>query len=498
MVTADEARKELARRELARRRGQQQPAGWSPEADANLAEQISGTGTFADMTGSGIARAIPFGDEIVSGMNAPFRAAREWWQGEGFDIPRAYDRNMQVEAELQRRREERSPIASTAGSIAGALGATAPIAKGASFLTGAKPTLASMAGRGAAEGAAYGAAYGAGEGRGLEERGYNALFGAGLGGVTGGITGAVGSIGASRQAQSAIPSVDDLRAAGQAAFDQADQAGVIFSPKAVDRLKMDVGKKLVDIGYDPALQPGAAPIVKRITELEGQNVTLTGLNSLRKVASNGYIPGNKSNNKAVSEIINAIDDLVTNPKTSEVLAGDTQAASQALKTARDLWSRLSKAEQVAYAIQKAELRAASTGSGGNVDNATRQNLRRILENPRGFTKAEQDALRKVVTGTPTQNALRLAGKLSPSGNGLMAALGIGGTMVNPAIGLASLGGMGAKAVADGMTQQNARILDALIRSGGQMPNAPISAIRAAIADALIRGSASQLPASIGR
>jgi len=498
MVTADEARKELARRELARRRGGTQE-GWSPKADADLAERITGKGSFADATGSGIAKAVPFGDEIASGFNAPFRAGREWLQGEGFDVGRAYDRNMQTEAELQRRREERSPVASTAGAIAGAVSAGGAMAKsGLSLLQGAKPTLASMGGRGAAEGAAYGAAYGAGEGRGLEDRAVNALKGAGTGAVVGGATGALASIGAGKIPQNAAPSLDDLRAAGQAAYQQADQAGVMFTPNAVDRLKGDVGRRLVDIGYDPALQPGASAIVRRIDELAGQNVTLKGLDSLRKVASNGFIPGNKSNNKVVSDIISVIDDLVANPAANDVLMGNAQQGAEALKTAREMWSRLSKSERLTDAVSKAELRAASTGSGGNADNAIRQNVRRLVENPRGFTQPEQDALRKVVEGTTGQNALRLAGKLSPSGNGLMAALGIGGTMVNPAIGLASLGGMGAKTIADGMTKQGVSVADALIRGGGQLPAPQLSALRKAVMDALMRGGAQQLPAYIGQ
>lgn len=463
---------------------------WSPQAEADTAEGLLGTGTLSDMSNSGMAKAIPFADEMASGINAPFRAAREWFQGAGFDLGRAYDRNQAVEAELQHRRSNRSPIASTVGAVAGAVGASAPLAAGGlSFLNGAKPTLLSMGGRGAAEGAAYGAAYGAGEGQGANERIANALWQGGLGAAAGGATGAISGALASRGANAAVPTVDDIRAAGQAAYQQADQAGVIFTPDAVSRLKGDVGKKLVDIGYDPALQPGAAAVVKRITDLEGQNVTLTGLDSLRKVASNGYIPGNKSNNKAIGDIISSIDDLVSSPGAGEVLSGDAQAASSALKTARDMWSRLSKADRVADAISKAELRAASTGSGGNVDNATRQNLRRILEKPRGFTEAEQAAMAKVVRGTPTQNALRLAGKLSPSGNGLMAALGIGGTMVNPLVGLASLGGMGAKVAADGMTQANTAVLDSLIRNGGKASTQALSPLTKAIVQALTHGAA---------
>lgn len=72
-------------------------------------------------------------------------------------------------------------------------------------------------------------------------------------------------------------------------------------------------------------------------------------------------------------------------------------------------------------------------------------------------------------------------------------------MVNPMVGVASLGGMGAKTIADGMTRQNAQVLDALIRSGGSSAATPgISAIRQAIVDALTRGSAQSLAVSPSR
>ena len=80
----------------------------------------------------------------------------------------------------------------------------------------------------------------------------------------------------------------------------------------------------------------------------------------------------------------------------------------------------------------------------------------------------------------------------------MAALGIGGTMVNPAIGAASLAGMGAKTIADGLTHSNTAALDAIIRNGGQAINPQLSAIRQGVVEALTRGGAQQLPASIGR
>lgn len=468
---------------------------WSPQADADLAERVAGTSGFSDATGSGIAKAIPFADEIASGLNAPFRAARDWYQGDGFDISRAYDRNMQTEAELQRRRDERSPIASTAGSVAGAIGAAGPLVKGGfSLLQGAKPTLASLMGRGAAEGAAYGAAYGAGEGRGLRDRAINAGLGAAAGGTVGGLTGSLARIGANRVNADSIPSAEALRDMGKAAYQRADDAGVVFAKDAMESLRSGVRADFAEFGFLPKLQPGAAEVLREIDRVSKGNVTLKGLETIRKMAGNAYIPGNKSNNALVAKVVDRIDEMASSP----AMIGDSQAASAALKEARDMWSRLSKSERVTDAITRGELRAASTGSGGNADNAVRQNLRRLLEKPRGFTETEKKALEAAVKGTAGQNALRLAGKLSPQGNGLMAALGIGGTMVNPLVGLASLGGMGAKTAADAMTRQNAGLLQLLIRNGGELPEAAMSPLLKAIADATTRSAAQQLPKYTGQ
>ncbi len=160
--------------------------GWSASAKADKIETWRGSGAFSDATDS-ILTGIPFGDEIVSGAMAPFKAGISALKGEGFDIGREYNRSMDLEAELQRRRNERSPIASTVGGVAGGLGAGGVAAKsGLTLLNGAKATLPSMAGRGMAEGAIWGGLYGAGEGRGLDERLRSAAKGSAIGGVVGG------------------------------------------------------------------------------------------------------------------------------------------------------------------------------------------------------------------------------------------------------------------------------------------------------------------------
>ncbi|WP_457663700.1 hypothetical protein [Sinorhizobium medicae] len=404
-----------------------------------------------------------FGNKLAAGIRAPF-------------TDKTYAEEL---GSLRQRDEEARQRAGSAGVAAEVVGAAAtPVGLanrgatvagrlGTSAMTGPSGLAARSALMGA-EGAGYGALTAAGNDQDISEgAGYGAL-----GGVAGNLVGEAVAAGVSKVAgvfnkKPTIPQLEDLQQAAQNAYRRAEQAGVAYTPQAVDRLNQSVVKSLTDIGYDPALQPGAAAVVRRLEELQGRNVSLGGLDTLRKVASNGFIPGNQSNNKAISSIIEKIDDVIGNPSSGDVLMGDAQGGAEALKEARSLWSRIAKANKVQDAVSKAELRAASTGSGGNVDNATRQNLRRLLEKPRGLTSDEREAIETVVRGTPGQNALRLAGKFAPTGvvSGVLSG-GAGFGVLGP-LGLAvPLAGAGAKAAADGITQQNVKKLAEIILAGG--------------------------------
>ncbi|RVG01740.1 hypothetical protein CN172_04335 [Sinorhizobium meliloti] len=383
-----------------------------------------------------------------------------------------------TEAERARTEQarERAGSAGDVAEFAGALATPVGLAGrgvslagrfGTGTMTGAKG-LAARSSLMGVEGAGYGALTAAGNDQNIAEgAGYGVL-----GGVGGNLAGEALAAGVSKVAgvfnkKPTIPQLEDIQQAARDAYQRAEQAGIAYTPQAVDRLNEGIVKSLTDIGYDPALQPGAAAVVRRLQELQGQNVTLSGLDTLRKVASNGFIPGNASNNKAISSIIEKIDDVIGNPSAGDVLMGNAQAGAEALSEARSLWSRVTKANKVQDAVNRADLRAASTGSGGNVDNATRQNMRRLLENPRGFTADERAALETVVRGTPTQNALRLAGKLAPTGvvSGVLSG-GAGFGILGP-MGLAlPLAGAGAKAIADRTTKKNVQKLADIILAGG--------------------------------
>ena len=85
---------------------------------------------------------------------------------------------------------------------------------------------------------------------------------------------------------------------------------------------------------------------------------------------------------------------------------------------------------------------------------------------RGFNQAEKDAIRKAVLGSKTQNALRLAGKLSPAGNGPALFFGGVSSYAAPHIAIpAMIAGYGAKKTAEHLSKRSVNQLVKLITSG---------------------------------
>jgi hypothetical protein len=267
-----------------------------------------------------------------------------------------------------------------------------------------------------------------------------------------------------------IPTPDAIRAAKGAAYQEAESAGVVFTPNLFQRVRSEIEPKLAQMGYDPALQPNIAAVIRRIEDAGQASNTLPGAEIVRRVAGGAYAPGNKSSNDMMRAIINAIDDAVANPRAGEVLMGNAAKGGAALTEARKNASIEFKLGDINKQLEKAQTQAGSTWSGGNIENATRQKLRAILDNPsrsRGFTPDERAALQQAVMGSGAgHNLARTVGKLSPQGSGLMTALGIGGAVTNPALVAAPIAGAAAKKVSERLTDANVRKLLDIVAAGG--------------------------------
>jgi hypothetical protein len=132
----------------------------------------------------------------------------------------------------------------------------------------------------------------------------------------------------------------------------------------------------------------------------------------------------------------------------------------------------------------------------NVDNAIRQQAKALLKNKKqraGFSDEEISALEELVKGTPTRNAVRMAGNMLGGGGGLGSLFsgsvggGVGGYLAGPTgamvgAGMTPLVGMAAKSTANKMAEGALSNVDSMVRQRSplyrsllqQTPGRPIS------------------------
>lgn len=166
---------------------------------------------------------------------------------------------------------------------------------------------------------------------------------------------------------------------------------------------------------------------------------------------------------------------------------DPQKVVDALKDARKnqkivYQASLLEGEDVGL-LDKARRRAARSGTGGNEINALRQNISKILENPklrRGYSEDHLNLMREIADGTGADNALRSVGRsLSPTTGALQ---GIANLMMtgqgiatgNPLWIAPAAVGYGAKGLGEARINKKIDQLAEMIRRGGPAPQKTMS------------------------
>jgi hypothetical protein len=262
---------------------------------------------------------------------------------------------------------------------------------------------------------------------------------------------------------------DQVRQNRDAAYRAVDDAGVRYKPGPFNGLVKTMRQEMDAAEMDPDLHKRVASTLRAIEKRAGQSPSLGELDKMRRLVRQRVMDVGDADEQRLGKILlRTIDDFIDTAKPKHVQAGDPQAAAGMIRNARNLHQRASKIEAVEEGVEKAMNRTGPSGSGGNINNNLRSQMRQVLESETNLTPAERAALERIVRGTRTQNALRQVGKLSPSGNGLNLALHMGALV--PSGGLSAVaGGVGlaAKAAADRSTQRQVQQVIQLIARGGQ-------------------------------
>jgi hypothetical protein len=263
-----------------------------------------------------------------------------------------------------------------------------------------------------------------------------------------------------------MPALDVQRASKDAAYKAFEGAGGKVSVKmddvaaGFDRL-IENDDMFIAYSRDAAGSEYVKAALDAIQKHAGKEFNLAQLDKLR--SGMGSIYKQSGFDPRVRFLRDKLDDIIDRaPVTAD---GD---ASALLKVARAENRKYRKIEAFDEEMLKAELGAASSGSGGNIVNSYRRAVKSILtsKNKRAkFDPDELEIMQKFVEGSMGENFMRLVGKLSPSGNGLMAALNLGAIVNDPRMAAATVAGMTAKSRADKRAVQSVEGIRDMIISG---------------------------------
>jgi hypothetical protein len=218
---------------------------------------------------------------------------------------------------------------------------------------------------------------------------------------------------------------DELFKSAQQKYNAAHGFGIEIDKKPVADLANDIISDLQNDGFRSINAPGAFSTINELKNPVGANVTLGDFDSVRKALGKmgrGMGANAPTERAAASRAISAMDDYLENLSPGDVNVNPQFAGrvSDMIKDARTDYGAGRRLQTINDLEEAAVDRAASTYAGGNVNNASRQNLRWIIdprhpERQRGFTDDEINAMRQVVRGTAFGNVTRYLGKLAPTG-----------------------------------------------------------------------------------
>ena len=244
------------------------------------------------------------------------------------------------------------------------------------------------------------------------------------------------------------PSADELAARSSQLFKQAKESNVELDAK-------DFATTMKDVAFSE-LQNAKMP--KDFNELR----------TLRKFIQGAQKSADPEERRLATNLKDRFDEYVLNIPETSIKSGGKEGI-QAWKEARDVYSRMSKAEIFDEMIDNAQLDKSKFSMSG-IENSLAQQLRQLAKNDkkmRLFTAEEQKAIREAAEGGNVQNVLRFFGKFAPTSS-VSSIPSILTTALNAPLGLALTGGaIGSRFAASQMRKSDVKKLAALMRAGAK-------------------------------
>lgn len=213
-----------------------------------------------------------------------------------------------------------------------------------------------------------------------------------------------------------VPSAEELGAAAKQAYNDPRVTNLRVKPEAASEFVANTERALLNNKIDTTVAPTVQKILDNLQNPRfGPSHTVDDFDlarqSLRMVKPEEM--------RAAGIVRKQIDDYLNRLRQNDLIFGDARAANDLLKEARGNYAAMKRSEQIENAMGRAENQTGSTYSGQNINNATRQQLRPILNEKEGvslkkkvfedYTPEEIEQIRKAVNGTAIGNSSRWLG-----------------------------------------------------------------------------------------
>lgn len=289
-----------------------------------------------------------------------------------------------------------------------------------------------------------------------------------------------------QEAQDAYKEIKDLSNTRSGAV---SPATVTMTPRSTDQLAENIGRALKAEGFRDVTAGKTLTLADELRaplQAGKTEVTAADVLAVRTALGKVRMGADPVERAAAATAIDKIDTYLSNLRNPRgAVSGPGHLVADAADRAIDNYAVAKRSGRITDAVNKAELQAASSGIGGNLDNALRQQIKAILNNPKkaaGYSADELAAMRKVVGGTTMGNLARAVSRLGPSHllSGGLAAAGAYGATGDPwaAVGAMAAGAAGQKYATASRKSQIAN-LDALVRSRSSL--SPVSPQQMAVA-----------------
>lgn len=307
-----------------------------------------------------------------------------------------------------------------------------------------------------------------------------------------------------------VPTTEALRAAANATYKSADDAGVVIRPESTQRVVAMMQQVADDNNLGklpPKIKEASDVLAARVSS--GKPLTLADADKVRQLINDAKKSTDAADQRLAKIIQGQYDEYLTGLKPEDTLAGNSQQGVAILERARGLYQRQKNSELLDSMERKAAITGEANYSQAGVEHALRKQFESLAKNDKKMkmmklTDEQRAAIEKVAAPGFMGNALRNVGKFDPLKGGVPAAMagvvgsgtgalagGTPGAFLGPVL----LGGLahGANRGAQAITRSNvAAAREALVGRGlssvGQLASqpAPVSAAATSLAAAAPR------------